>query len=76
MNFANTNRGARAFRLIEPLVVIAIIGLLGGSSRSDAQAMPERPSAAAWETRPVLVSGVAVDRLAGEVVCIYNFSSW
>ncbi len=76
MSFANTDRDVQSFTLIEALAVIAVAGLLGGCSRSGGQAVPERASAVPPEPNPVMVSSVAMDRLAGEVVCIYNFSSW
>ena len=34
------------------------------------------PSAGERESKPVLLSRLDLNRLQGEIICVYNFSSW
>ena len=50
--------------------------LLATAIATGQSAEPNPPSTAERESKPVLLSRLDLDRLQGEIICIYNFSSW
>ncbi len=53
---------------------LLLVGMFAGCEQP--QAAPALASAGAVEPRPVVLGRLDLNRLKGDVVCVYNFSSW
>ncbi len=68
-------RNAFALPLPAPGVILLLVLLLGCMG-SEPPAGREAQAVGPPDSRPVVVTSLDLNRLAGQLVCVYNFSSW